>query len=149
MKRLIKGADANILDSTRVTNQDLVNFLQSEGIDTALYTYELCARKYDRYESGRPYLKRFKCPGNYLAYFSMLMHQQPNANAIEEYYGSLDEFKSFVDTYPKESLIKSYASENWWGDGDDYIFYLKNVDTGRYLYTRGYEDDDYQDSEEW
>ena len=38
---------------------------------------------------------------------------------------------------------------SWWGDGDDFIYYLKNLDTGKMLYQADdsmyeeYDDDDY------
>lgn len=115
--------------------KDLLKLLQSNGIDTTKHKYELKAKTYERYTSGPIYTKKFTCPGNYLAYMSMYLHRHMNSSEIvegfEDYFGSLDSLPADVAT---ESDMKQYASDHWWGDGDDYIFYLKNLDTGEILY---------------
>ena len=38
--------------------------------------------------------------------------------------------------------MSNFASTNWWGDEDDYIMYLKNIDTGDVLYDNGEPDEE-------
>ena len=130
MKRVI-NADS----MQKVTNSDLVKLLNSHGIDTTIGNYELYAEEYERYGNGRYYKKTFKCSGDYLAYVSMLVHEAPTAEAIESYFDSLEDFEAYVlNPYPTLAAIKKHASRSWYGNGDDTILYLRNTDTGKYLY---------------
>jgi hypothetical protein len=46
--------------------------------------------------------------------------------------------------------MNRHASSSWWGDGDDYIIYLKNLDTDTYLYDNIEEYEEYSsDDEDW
>lgn len=113
----------------------LAYMLQQHGIDTTESEYKLSAKAYGRYEDGPRYSKKFKCMGDYLAYLSMLLHRAPTAKAISEYFGSLDTFESqILDKLHTVDDMERWAATNWWGDGDDYIFYLKNLSTDEYLY---------------
>ena len=120
MKRWIKASKAEF------TNAELVQMLKDHDIDTTKAKYELKAQRYERYEEGAIYIKKFTCSGDWLAYFSMQFHRQPNAEEIDDYYGR-EEFEEMVEDYPTIDAILTTASKNWWGDGDDYIIYLKNL----------------------
>lgn len=120
-------------DLTQLADASIKSFLQANNIDTTSAKYELCAEAYERYESGRKYRKSFTCNGDWLAYLSMCLHGKPTAQRIEEYF-DVDGFIELVANYPTAQDIADHASNSWWGDGDDYIIYLKNLTTGEYLY---------------
>lgn len=141
MKKYIKST----IDS-KLTNQSLVKLLESKGIDTTKAKYELKAQRYERYTDGGIYTLHFTCPGDYLAYFSMAIHKQPNSENIYNYY--FDEFEDILDTYPTVEDIADHASSSWWGDGDDYIIHLKNLTTDEYLYGPEEVEEEY-DEEDW
>lgn len=100
-----------------------------------------------RMYSGGKYKKKFTCPGNYLAYFAMTIHGTPNYEKIEDRFG-LDYFEEIVNDHPTIEDIEDYASDCWWGDGDDYIIYLKNLTTGEILY-QAEEEDEYDEEDDW
>ena len=106
------------------------------NIDTTQYSYQLKAETYERYQSGKRYTKTFKCAGDYLAYFSMLVHKSPTPYTLEDYFG-VDGFIEIVQDYPSVDAIYDHASSSWWGDGDDYIISLVNLDTNEVLYEGG------------
>ena len=113
----------------------VIQILNEHNIDTTLCQYQLRAQRYERYAEGEYYTRKFKCAGDYLAYFSMLLHSKPTASAFIDYFGSLGEFEEFVESHPTLPDIANTASSGWWGDGDDYIIYLKNLTTGSTLYS--------------
>lgn len=131
MKRMIKASEDNTLAA------QVLSILQSHGIDITKAKYQLKATTYyDQF----PYAKQFNCLGDYLAYFSMIFHQSVTpTELVEDYFGDIDEFAEFVDEHPTVESISDYASEHWWGDGDDYIIQLKNLTTNDVLY-QGHED---------
>ena len=125
----------------------LMNKLKDLGIDTTLHHYELQAEEYDRYGATPVYTFKFTAPGDYLAYFSMVLHRkfskQEVVDLIDDYWG---------DDIPESvAEIKDFASQVWYGDGDDYIIYLKNLDTGETLYEGYYEpeEDEYEEESSW
>lgn len=120
--------------SSKNTSQSFIDSLKERGIDTTPSKYALHAEAYERYERGKRYTKRFSCEGDYLAYFSMLLHTKPSYKELLDYFDDEDDLQEFIEDYPTTQDIAEYASENWWGDGDDYIIYLKNLTTGEYLY---------------
>lgn len=130
-------------------NKGLIQLLKDRGIDTTFHRYELYAQTYERYEEGSKYKLKFKCPGDYLAYFSMALHETPNYDNMEFYCGGIEEIAEFLDEYPTLNDIRSCAEEYWWGDGSDYIIYLKNIDTGDKLYFA--EDDElyFAEDDDW
>ena len=142
MKRYIKAS----MDY-EWTNKSIVELLESRGIDTTKAEYELKAQRYERYDEGAVYTRKFTCPGDYLAYFSMTIHSQPNASNINFHYPG-DEFIDIVDECPTVEDIADYAEQYWWGDGDDYIIYLKNLSTNEYLYGSEKVEEEY-DNEDW
>ena len=76
----------------------------------------------------------------------MILHKQPTAEAIDDYFE--DDFKEYIQDYPTVDAIAGHASSHWWGDGDDYIIYLKNLTTGQILYSAdGYEEE--SEDDEW
>lgn len=125
-------------------NKLLVDILKEHGIDTTKAQYELKAESYERYDSGKVYTRKFTCPGDYLAYFAMWVHRQPSVSSIDD----LDYFEDIVDENPTVGDIATYAEQNWWGDGDDYIIYLKNLNTGEILYSADEPEEEYEE-EEW
>lgn len=142
MKRYIRS-------NTTIKGEDILNLLKSHNIDTTTNQYELVAEEYERYEQGGRYKKTFKCPGDYLAFFSMALHANPTPAAIEDYYGDLDELEYYVNKYPTLSDIGKYASQNWYGDGADHIISLKNLTTGELLYSDGVSDEYIEDEGDW
>ncbi len=148
MKRYIRAASQSV-ESTEITDKAIFKLFDELGIDNTRHRYELKAEKYERYERGRNYVKRFTCSGDYLAYFSMFLHTKPTAEGLSEYFDDFDEFKDLVEANPTVEDIKGYASSFWFGDGDDFIFYLKNLDNNKVLYEADYEDyDEYDEDEE-
>lgn len=130
------------------TNADVIRILKEHGIDTTKCQYELKAEGYERYGGGQHYVKKFTCPGNYLAYFAMCFHRSPNAELIDDWFGE-EGFIELVEECPTVSEMEDHASCYWWGDGDDYIYYLKNLTTGEVLYDSGEEPEYYEDEDEW
>lgn len=64
---------------------------------------------------------------------------------IHDYFDNEEELAE-ISSIP---AIRDTAAMSWWGDGDDFIHYLKNLDTGEMLYQTDdsmyeeYDDDDY------
>lgn len=141
MKKYIRNSEGN-----EYTYQDMIQQLNDLGIDTTIHHYELQAEEYGRYEDGDVYTFKFTAPGDYLAYFAMCFHKNFNKSNILSYMKEYNEY----DEVP-ESLedMADHASSLWWGDGDDLIIYLKNLDTGEYLYGSEHESEDYESEEDW
>jgi len=119
--------------TTQTDAQKFLQVLKDYGIDTTKFQYELRAEKYSRNEKGPTYTRRFICPGDYIAFFSMYLHRGPTPqNLLDEM--DIEEFQELVDTYPSIGQMAKEAKECWWGDRDDYIVYLKNLTTGKTLY---------------
>lgn len=110
------------------------SLLKNNNIDLTKHKYQLKAQQYLRMSEGEKYQIEFTCPGDYLAYFSMLLHEQPTLQNILAEYGISDLVK-LINANPSVESIAEYASYNWWGDGDDYIYKLTNLDTGKVLYS--------------
>lgn len=127
-----------------LTDASIIQILKDHNLDTTSHKYVMKAERYERYTRGKDYVSRCSCPGDYLAYFMMLLHKKSTAEALNEYFDDAEEFREFVADHPTVSDIDRYASQNWWGDGDDYIFYLKNLDTGEMLY-QSEEDEIYEE----
>ena len=145
MKRYVKSSE----DTEISTVKELFELLKSRGIDTTKCQYELKAEKYERYEEGEVYTIKFYCPGDYIAYFSMRCHGAPTSSDVLEWNAEIEDDWITLDD------MKDAASQYWWGDGDDYIIYLKNLTTGATLYESNYagahyDDDiyDWEDEEE-
>lgn len=131
-------------------NQKLIELLSSFGIDTTISTYELRAEEYERYQEGNRYSKKFKCPGNWLAYFSMLVHGQPSYENLEYELGDVEgELSYYAEQCPTVTAMGDRAARDWWGDGDDYIISLKNLTTGEVLYQGNEEYYEEGSEEEW
>lgn len=134
----------------RSGNSEIVAILKDHGIDTTKSKYELVAETYERYGGGRKYRKNFTCPGDYLAYFAMTIHATPNYNNLMDSFGDIYEFEEFVDKYPTVGDIAEHAASSWWGDGDDYIISLKDVNSGEVLYAGDSEPEEYsEEDEDW
>ena len=139
-------------DSDVLSNgQSLIAFLKSKGIDTTKHKYKLVAERYERYSSGDKYSRTFTCPGDYLAYFSMRLHTGPTIDELLDYFGDSEDFVDFVDSNPSTDAIADHAASCWYGDGDDYIIELANLDTGDVLYDGQYEEymDEYEEEDLW
>lgn len=145
MKRYIRSSESS--EQYEITDESILQLFDEFEIDSTRHRYELKAETYERYESGRKYVKKFTCSGDYLAYFSMLLHTKPTAESLSEYFDDFDEFKDLVEANPTVEDIKDYASSCWYGD--DFIFYLKNLDNSKVLYEADDEDyDEYDEDEE-
>ena len=151
MKKYVAAAEQ--VDLRSMSNKDFLKYvcagLKSRGIDTTLHKYEMKAEAYERYGGGETYVVDFKCPGDYLAYVAMSLagHRAVRtlgglADAVSDIaddFIDVDnnriDFDAFLEEYGRTVAgMEDFASENWWGDGDDYIIYLKNLDTGKTLY---------------
>ena len=88
----------------------------------------------ERYGDDGTYTLRFSAPNDYIALFAMLLHESPSINAMIEYFGDLESIKYYFDEFPTYDDLYKFASESWWGDGDDFIIELKNLTTGETLY---------------
>lgn len=140
-----------IRSSSNSGSTAIMNLLHEKGIDTTSHNYELRAIGYGRYSDGPTYTKRFRCRGDYLAYFSMRIHEAPTfKNLLEDYaYGDIDELIETIEDHPSVADMKELASSSWYGDGDDEIIYLKNLDTGKLLYEGYYEEYEEYEGEDW
>lgn len=146
MKKYVKATS----DEDKRLWKQVIQKCKEAGIDVTSNKYEMMAEKYMRYGAGANYTIRFSAPGNYFAYTAMYIHQPLNIDNllefIEDQFGGIQDM---LDEYPSEESMKEYASAVWYGDGDDYIFYLKNTTTGELLYEGDagdiYEDEDYED----
>ena len=130
--------------------------LREYGIDTTVHNYEMRAKAYEGYGGGT-YTLKFRCPGDYLAYVAMCILRgeigygmKPEstrirtasglAKGIDDYFGGLEDLLDACGDSIES--MSNFASTNWWGDEDDYIMYLKNIDTGDVLYDNGEPDEE-------
>lgn len=121
--------------ATLITKENLLELLKSYDIDTTMCQYELFAESYERYSGGETYKLKFKCPGDYLAYLSMNIHAAPTVKNLNERYDGIEDFqREILDEIPSIEAMAMTASDSWYGDGDDYIIYLKNLTTNELLY---------------
>ena len=147
MKKMIKASQ-----QPKFTNKVLEKILRDADLWEDLQDYELKAQRYERYDNGAVYTKKFMCPGDWLAFLSMIVHKEPNAKTLREDYYDKESIEELIEECPTVDAIEEYASRNWWGDGDDYIIYLKNLSTNEYLYGPNEEpidEDDDEDDERW
>lgn len=145
-KSLSRQIEKAIGNQPALSSKSLVSKLNAKGIDTTNCRYVLKAEEYERYEAGRVYTKTFTCPGDWLAYFSMLLHTKPTYAKLIEYFGE-EEIEDMVDQYSLQDM-KNLASQSWYGDGDDYIILLQNLTTGETLYQGDYEVSDEEEIDE-
>lgn len=115
------------------------------------HKYRLTAEGYERYGRGRTYHKTFFAPNDWLALFSMELHERPSVEAFEDYCYPED-LQKYLDKYPTFEDLLKHASAAWYGDGDDHIISLENLTTGKVLYEDdgGFDEDedniyDYED----
>lgn len=131
MKKYVKA----VSEEDKVLWKSVLQKCKQVGIDTTSNNYEMMAERYMRYQEGGNYTIKFSAPGNYFAYMAMYIHQPLNIENIlefiKDYFGDVDDM---LADYPTEESMKENAESVWWGDGDDYIFYLKNTTTGDILY---------------
>jgi len=141
MKKMIRASQ-----EARFTNADLKKMLKDADLWEDLQDYELKAQRYERYTNGAVYTKKFMCPGDWLAFLSMRVHKEPNARTLQEDYYVKEDIEEMIEECPTVAAMEDYASRNWWGDGDDYIIYLKNLSTNEYLY--GPEEEPFDEDDE-
>lgn len=147
MKKYIKAANQD-----SITFSSVLEALKNAGIDTTKSSYEMRAETYERYRESNLYTIKFTCPGDYLAYLAMYIHEPLTKanilNFIEEYFGNLDKMLKEIPSLPD---MRNVASSFWWGDGSDYIIYLRNLTTGETLHEADYYPDEYEDEyeEDW
>lgn len=129
MKKYVKSADQT---DTQFNSQSFIQLLNDKGIDTTPHRYELHAQQYG---GDNLYTQRFKCPGDYVAYFAMYLHESVKFDDVFEYFNNnVENLTNFINEHPDVEAMQEYAAYNWWGDGGDYVFYLKNLDTDEFLY---------------
>lgn len=125
---------------------EIVSFLKSNQIDTTKHKYELVA---ESYSNGKRYTYKFTAYGDWMAYLSMALHRNMKMSSIdkhvEDLFGDIEDIPS--NLLSVESMF-DYASDYWWGDGDDYIISLRNLDTGEILYESG-ESEEYEEEDNW
>lgn len=136
---------STIASDDRMSMKQFLNWLRSHGIDASMHNYELKAEEYQRYGKGSVYTYRFKAPGDWVAYMSMLLHRDMTSANIMDYVNSWLNEGDNDSIFDSVNDIRKIAELNWWGDGDDFIHYLKNLDTGKMLY----EAEDYEDDFDW
>ena len=147
MKKVIKPVECADEEYSSVTYPELINRLKELGIDTTKHHYELKAEGYD---NGAIYTFKFTAPGDYLAYISMLLHRNFNRSnlieMIDDYYGD-----EWADEIPQSlEAMEDKAYDAWYGDGDDGIYYLKNLDTDEFLYDSEVpEEDEEEYDDDW
>lgn len=147
-QRIIRSINKAIKKSSQGEFSDklIKSLLQAENIDTTKHKYELQAKEHDLLNRGEVYTKRFVCSGDWLAYLSMALHNSPTATRVNKYFGQAG-FENLIDACPTVNDIRIHAGANWYGDNDDFIIYLKNLDTDKYLY--GPEEPDEEDWEDY
>lgn len=137
-------------DDDRLSMKQFLKWLRSHGIDVTIHNYELQAEKYERYTSGSTYTYRFKAPGDWVAYMSMLLHRNMTPANIMDYVSEWLDDGEYDGIFHSVNAIREYAETNWWGDGDDFIHYLKNLDTGEMLYeAEDYDELEYEEDDNW
>lgn len=128
---------------TQYTLNDVLQYLKDAGIDTTKHRYELKAEDYGS-GTGSQYTYRFTALGDWMAYLSMKLHRSMTKSDVLDYLNeSLDDLPTTL-----EGMLE-FATENWWGDGDDFIISLKNIDTSVVLYSGDNADGDYEEDDDW
>lgn len=112
------------------------------------YKYELVAQEYDRYSDGKIYKKTFYAPNDYIALYSMALHDAPTIDNFNLAFWDPYDIKMSSGNFPTYEEMLNEVSSEYWGDGDDYIISLKNLSTGKTLYEgdnsfEEYDDEDY------
>lgn len=124
------------LDSFKITKHAFSELINSIGVDTTTHSYELGVEVTDYHGDSRESKKQFRCKGNYLAYFYLILHSDPTLRNIKEYYTDMGELREFVLAYPSEVDIEKFISSSRCASGDRQTYtYLKNLDTEEMLYT--------------
>ena len=144
MKRWIHASSINGQLNSLENEDSIVSYLQATGIDTTRNKYQLKAATEDREGRASVYYKTFICPGDWLAYLSMWIHNSVNSDTLSKHF-KLDRFKELVDDCPTVDDMFNYAASNWWGDVSNYIIYLKNLTTGETLYSAPDPEDKYEE----
>lgn len=152
MKRLVHANDS-IAPEEITSNKGIVEFLNSQGIDTTKNKYELSYVFYGRYDDIRPSVVKFTCPGDYLALFSTKLagvdssESIPNFENIDNYFG-IDYFTEIVDDNPTYAKLYEYANNNEWFFREEFgHIMLKNLTTNTVLVEDLDEDDDWEGRE--
>lgn len=140
---------ASMYDDTPITKEGVISLLQSNGIDTTMCRYELRGVYYDIPYGAKPFSIKFSCPGDYLAYFSMLFKDRPSIYALEELFHSLDELEEEIECDPTVDHIADHAIDGWAEDDTCRVLSLDNLTTGKRLY--GDDESTYleYDEEDW
>lgn len=137
-----------VYDGDEMDMKQFLTWLSDRGIDVSKHNYELKAESYD---TGRTYTYRFKAPGDWIAYMSMRLHKRMTPDNIMEYIN--DEWiydENYDELFDSVSNMRKLAESRWWGDGDDFIYYLKNLDTGEMLYEfPNNNETTYQSDQDW
>ena len=151
--KIIKCSD-EVNSQAISSNGDIVRFLQSKGIDTTKYEYELKYVFFARF-SDEPTKVKFSCPGDYLALFSTRMagvipkEAIPNFENIDDYFG-IDRFVNIVDKYPDySSLYRMASGAEWFGREEFGGITLTNLTTGKVLVKDEYEEYYEKTEEDW
>ena len=107
------------------------------------HRYELTAETYERHGSGSDYTIRFYAPNDYIALLSMELHAAPTIENIEEHGYEGADILEYLNKYPTVDAFATYLDKNYMWDGDDFIVYIKNIDTGKRLITGSNDYDEY------
>ena len=122
--------EAKEKSGTKIVYDKIVDELGSDN-----HKYELKAQTYDRGPNTSTYTIRFTAPNDWFAFLSMCLHTKPSLEELEDYFGDDGEdLDEMYEEYPSIESMSDLASGAWWGDGDDYIIYLKDLTSGEYLY---------------
>lgn len=142
MKRCIHAAEETT--TSIKSNADIVDFLQSKGIDTTRYQYELTYTCWDYWDESQDVDKCviFTCPGDYLALFAEKMATNrdlnrviPTFNNIDRYL-TIESFIKMVEEHPTFDDLRSWGSRyNWFFHENAGNIKLVNLTTGAVLLT--------------
>lgn len=153
IKELCKANDFNIEPAEDLNEADSDPHAMSmkeavgkiiEKFGNNAHKYRLKAEGYERYSAGGIYSRTFKAPNDYIALFSMVLHGSPSLRNLEDYFEP-SEILELLEEHPTFDALLDFAASVWWGDGDDYIISLTNLDTGNVLYEGDYEPEDEDD----
>lgn len=123
MKRYIKSAELSDIEIIK-------NALKGNGIDTTTHDYQLLLWE------DRGTVIDFKCPGDYLAYLSIVVQGPLSDDVIVDYVNDFFEgLENMLSQYPTLKDMYDYANFGYPPlDDEGAVAKLVNKDTGEVLF---------------
>lgn len=133
MKRLVyssKQANNRSRITASADASELRNILSKNGIDDTT-----CIYKMTRWNDGEDEVLRFKCKGDWLACFAMVLLETPTPDSLAHYFGGLGEVADLARKYNTADKLLSAVGQLW-ALPDEYsaVTDLTNLTTGRTLW---------------